>query len=753
MTDKVSIKEIAYELGITSEDVLEKAKSLGIEVKDAQSKVTMEEAEKIANYIMNGEDEKAIVPPKPKFVKAKSDTPKQETLKETSEVEVIEKETQEDDLKYTNTKISDYCTEVIEEKKIIISLKKLTINILHKTIVPLNIFEKYIIKVIDRADINKIDFVEKSQDENIIDILKIAKILSIDIEIVEKYIESLSISGSIKFKNSSLVVVWNENLKQWKKELIEENQKSFLLTGGDCKNFLSSTKGFQKNFIEHKYSEDNKIFYDYEIISVGEEKVSLKTSIILDKDSGELKVVFEQNDKVYTLSEEISSGTQLKSIDNKKLELPNQMKFSQEQIDAINATEKYILLKARAGSGKTAVITERVQRLLKEGINADEILLLAFNKDAVQEMNKRAGSCFNNAKTFHSFASSIVNPKNTAEEKRNDILFGNKLLEFLQNIIKKHKSICQCDSIKKDVEKELLDNKYYFTKKIERFISYAKQQALTSNELNNIIDKEFNLDNNLKCFLLYVNSIYKIYEEEKYYSNKKDFNDLLIDCIKEMTIHDVSKFKHIMIDEFQDFSLLFSNIIDNILKLNSDVNIFAVGDDWQAINGFAGANIDFFNSFKDNFKNAKLMNMLTNYRSPSEIVRYSNDILEGEDANYNSIGGEVVSINKECTEDLIIKIKAENPNKEIVVLVHNNYEKEDVEGVTFKTAHKSKGLQFDIVIIKDAYKFGYIHPDYKLYTIFEKQEESFMDEERRLFYVAVTRAKEKVYIFGKPQFK
>ena len=79
MTDKVSVKEIADELGIASKDVVEKAKSLGIEVKAAQSKVSMEQAEEIANFIMNGEEAKPAAPKKPKVVKkAKSDTPKEE---------------------------------------------------------------------------------------------------------------------------------------------------------------------------------------------------------------------------------------------------------------------------------------------------------------------------------------------------------------------------------------------------------------------------------------------------------------------------------------------------------------------------------------------------------------------------------------------------------------------------------------------------------------------------------------------------
>jgi len=92
MTDKVSVKEIADELGIASKDVLEKAKSMGIEVKAAQSKVSMEEAEKIANYIMNGEDEKPTPTPKPTVVKkVKAETPKEEVPAEvTAETPKVE---------------------------------------------------------------------------------------------------------------------------------------------------------------------------------------------------------------------------------------------------------------------------------------------------------------------------------------------------------------------------------------------------------------------------------------------------------------------------------------------------------------------------------------------------------------------------------------------------------------------------------------------------------------------------------------
>jgi len=124
MTDKVSVSEIAKELGIASKDVLEKAKSMGIEVKAAQSKVSMEQAEKIANYIMNGEDEKPAPAAKPKVVKAKSDTPEEtatvEAVIETKEetpVEAKEVPVAKDEVKSEETKNEEVKTEVVEAKE------------------------------------------------------------------------------------------------------------------------------------------------------------------------------------------------------------------------------------------------------------------------------------------------------------------------------------------------------------------------------------------------------------------------------------------------------------------------------------------------------------------------------------------------------------------------------------------------------------------------------------------------------------
>jgi len=135
MTDKVSVSEIAKELGIASKDVLEKAKSMGIEVKAAQSKVSMEQADKIANYIMNGEDEKPATTQKPKIVKAKSETPKQVDTEENvtdskSDVPVVEEKVVTEEASTEKKIVVDDKAEEVKEEKIATPVKKKPISTL-----------------------------------------------------------------------------------------------------------------------------------------------------------------------------------------------------------------------------------------------------------------------------------------------------------------------------------------------------------------------------------------------------------------------------------------------------------------------------------------------------------------------------------------------------------------------------------------------------------------------------------------------
>ena len=86
----------------------------------------------------------------------------------------------------------------------------------------------------------------------------------------------------------------------------------------------------------------------------------------------------------------------------------------------------------------------------------------------------------------------------------------------------------------------------------------------------------------------------------------------------------------LLIDEFQDFSKLFYKLIISIKKYNPNLKLYCVGDDWQAINGFAGSDLKYFENFKNIFNNSETVetsNLLYNYRSGKSIVGVGNRIM------------------------------------------------------------------------------------------------------------------------------
>jgi DNA helicase-4 len=589
------------------------------------------------------------------------------------------------------------------------------------------------------------------------------------------------------------------------------------------------------------------------------------------------------------------------------------LKFSKEQLEAINCNDKNIILKARAGSGKTLVISERVKRLLKEKVRANELLVLAFNKDASKEINNRIAKDFDRAKTFHSFAYSVSNNnlevlenqddfiQKIIAENKNDLFDFDKTIksefedlklnlsvdEFIKyirddktltfkgtNIKSEHKSngekyisdfLFENDiefkyekSFKLDGEvykpdfsifansddnpniilehwginennpksktpdnwnktwqdyKDEMDRKREFwknrketfietsiidfqpkgkesflkklkeklesigvklnplsnqeiykrlkfervlsiTEQVRNFINSAKQNSLTPQELKKKIET-YRDNKELYNFYIFANLIFREYQKKLKSDGLIDFNDMLILGTQNISYRNISNLKYILIDEFQDFNPLFYKLIDKVKSLNSNINIFVVGDDWQAINGFAGADLKYFDKFEDYFENPAKKLMITNYRSYKAIVDFSNTILDGEKSNSNQDGGEIFFNQSSCNSELIEEIYNNNKDKKIAVLFRTNSELNllvKIKNVTYSTVHKSKGLQWDIVIIFDSSSFNGTHPDNKLSAIFEKSDIDFIEAEKRLFYVAITRAKEKLYIFKKNSF-
>ena len=289
--------------------------------------------------------------------------------------------------------------------------------------------------------------------------------------------------------------------------------------------------------------------------------------------------------------------------------------------------------------------------------------------------------------------------------------------------------------------------------------------------------------------------------------------------------------KYILIDEYQDFSQLFLAAVEAIRSVATDARLFVVGDDWQAINRFAGSDVEHFKQFEQYFGKARSANcsnvlpyakyeITTNYRCDSEIVETARRFMlksMKEKGNFRAFSrkyGRVTVVNPRETEvgyalvpydarvsgeDVIIReaanwtgcrvakksmvrylktvidvIRANLKAREILILHRNNEMNvgsigleelgkglkwglnrlgvmstdEFDEKVKLMTMHKSKGLEAEVVIILEADE-GVIpksHPDTLLYGMFGETEEVALDDQKRLFYVAMTRAKRRLYI-------
>jgi len=217
-----------------------------------------------------------------------------------------------------------------------------------------------------------------------------------------------------------------------------------------------------------------------------------------------------------------------------------------------------------------------------------------------------------------------------------------------ENILKA--KLSQFDiKLQKLSDKELYDrmNMIHLARLTRLFVQYiqkAKKQRLSPNVLKKRID-DIDLNNERTlAFSKMANAVYSEYIDELKNTNSIDFDDLMekaIDIIKSSngkceirTLGErrikLNELKWLMVDEYQDFSPLFYSLIETIRENNSDVKLFCVGDDWQAINAFAGSNLCYFTDFKKYISSSEQFNLLTNFRNATNILNLSNKFMRNK---------------------------------------------------------------------------------------------------------------------------
>lgn len=316
---------------------------------------------------------------------------------------------------------------------------------------------------------------------------------------------------------------------------------------------------------------------------------------------------------------------------------------------------------------------------------------------------------------------------------------------------------------------------------IESFINIFKANNYSFKKLDEVDNKIKNIKNKLikKQEIILFIIIKKIYVNYQIYLEKNkliDFHDMINKATNLVLDNKVNlKYKYIIIDEYQDTSYSRYNLIGAI-KDKTKSSLLAVGDDFQSIYRFNGCNIDMFVNFKKYFLYSKYFYITNTYRNSKELIKVSGDFIMKnkyqikKELNSNKSLDKPIKIyrykdNSEI-DNLFSLIKEDN----ILILGRNNrdidnfndvfdifddkviYKKDKDKNIRFMSVHKSKGLEEDVTVIINLEDklLGFpnkLEDDILIKMLLPKENNYLYDEERRLFYVALTRTKGNVYLF------
>ena len=444
-------------------------------------------------------------------------------------------------------------------------------------------------------------------------------------------------------------------------------------------------------------------------------------------------------------------------------------KLDDKQIELIKDNSNSLLVIAGAGSGKTLSIVGKVKYLINSGINPNEILCVTFTNAAANSLCnkiKEEMHCKIDTFTFHKLAISIL--KNNYEIADTNLL-DDITYNFLYNDVLNNKLLMKCILIYNHESYNNIIKSYNIflnSKKIKIFmnklITFIRLFKCGGYELNDFISFsnkiktinffKYRMD---KIFITIVLNIYLKYQDYLKNNNELDFDDLIIEASKYVNSNGYKDIKYIIIDEYQDTSMIRFNLIKSIIN-KTNAKIMAVGDDYQSIYRFTGCDLSLFLNFSNYFKDTRIIKLNNTYRNSQELIDIASSFImkNKKQIKKNMISNKYlkkpIKIIKE--KDLFNTIDKLNNKGSLLILARNN---DDFKNYNLKdncmTIHKSKGLEADNVIIinlsNDILGFPSQIKDDNIFRLVTNNNDNYpYSEERRLFYVALTRTKNYVYL-------
>jgi DNA helicase-2/ATP-dependent DNA helicase PcrA len=324
--------------------------------------------------------------------------------------------------------------------------------------------------------------------------------------------------------------------------------------------------------------------------------------------------------------------------------------LNEPQRKAVEHIDGPLMIIAGAGSGKTRVLTYRTAHLIETGVDPFAILLLTFTNKAAGEMRHRIETVIGNAAkniwmgTFHSIFAKILR-------------FEGTRLGYTSNF-----SIYDTDDskslIRALIKEKNLDDKVYKVNLVLNRISNAKNRLIGPAQYtgSSILAEEDRL-----ARIPAMGELYQLYCARCFAANAMDFDDLLFQTNILFRDHlDVlnkyqHKFKHVMVDEFQDTNVSQYLITKKLSAVNR--NICVVGDDAQSIYAFRGADIQNILNFERDYSDLVTIKLEENYRSTKAIVAVANSIIS---RNKNQLKKDVFTSNEDGDDIEIIRASSDN---------------------------------------------------------------------------------------------
>ena len=401
---------------------------------------------------------------------------------------------------------------------------------------------------------------------------------------------------------------------------------------------------------------------------------------------------------------------------------------------------------AGAGSGKTLTILGKIKYLIeKKKYKEDEILCISFTNETVTSLrNKLLNMNYDiEVLTFHKLGLKLLYNDNYSII--NDNYLDYIIDEYINSYVINNKKY-----------NRLFRNLYYTDKNINKinyndlkrlistFIKLSKSNNYSVNDIFKIYKRSFF---NEKYIIKIILDIYIIYERELESVKKIDFDDMIIKAIDKVKNSNL-KYKYIIIDEFQDTSQVRFDLIKEIIKY-TDSSLFVVGDDWQSIYRFSGCNLELFINFDNYVDNPKYHTLEYTYRNSNELIYVSSNFIM---RNKLQLKKNIKSIkNLERPIKILFNYKLDDVikmiNGDYLILGRNNYDINNLNYSNKLTIHRSKGLECDNVILVNSDNIPCkTQNEAVLRHVLRNNDYLVNEEERRLFYVALTRTKGYIYI-------